>query len=172
MIDKTIRIDLPGSHDQNSDRTTPSSGVQKTVRIQPNVATTIPGAISRTAPGAAPSTTIPGGANRIPKATTVEKTVRLAMPETDVQTTSEIRTTVPNLTEDPASKLDDDKPVMKTSIEHAVATEDFVLKGVVYHNEKCLSDSSGEAQVFLVSNDEGKFVLKVYYPNFAVKKQV
>ena len=47
---------------------------------------------------------------------------------------------------------------------------DFVLKGRVYHCDKCISDNSGEAQVFLVSNDEGEKVLKIYYPNFTIKK--
>lgn len=47
---------------------------------------------------------------------------------------------------------------------------DFVLKGRVYHCIKCISDNSGEAQVFLVSSDEGEMVLKIYYPNFVIKK--
>ena len=48
--------------------------------------------------------------------------------------------------------------------------QDFVLKGKVYHCVKCLSDNSGEAQVFLVACEEGEMVLKVYYPNFTIKK--
>ncbi len=47
---------------------------------------------------------------------------------------------------------------------------DFVLKGRVYRNKKCLSDNSGEAQVFLVESDGQEMVLKVYYPNFTIKK--
>ena len=47
---------------------------------------------------------------------------------------------------------------------------DFVLKGRMYKAIKCLSDNSGEAQVFLVEGDEGQMVLKVYYPNFVIKK--
>jgi len=47
---------------------------------------------------------------------------------------------------------------------------DFVLKGRVYRGIKCLSDDSGEAQVFLVEGDEGKMVLKIYYPSFVIKK--
>ncbi len=47
---------------------------------------------------------------------------------------------------------------------------DFVLKGRVYRGIKCLSDESGEAQVFLVEGDEGEMVLKIYYPNFIIKK--
>lgn len=49
---------------------------------------------------------------------------------------------------------------------------DFVLKGRFYKSIKCLSDNSGEAQVFLVEGDEGKMVLKVYYPNFVIKKEL
>ena len=47
---------------------------------------------------------------------------------------------------------------------------DFVLKGRAYHSVKCLSDNSGEAQVFLVKSDDGEKVLKIYYPNFTIKK--
>lgn len=53
-----------------------------------------------------------------------------------------------------------------TDEEHA----DFILKGRMYRAVKCLSDNSGEAQVFLVDGDEGRMVLKVYYPNFIIKK--
>jgi serine/threonine protein kinase len=51
-------------------------------------------------------------------------------------------------------------------------TGDFMLKGRVYKGVKCLSEESGEAQVFLVRGDEGLQVLKVYYPNFTIKKQL
>jgi serine/threonine protein kinase len=47
---------------------------------------------------------------------------------------------------------------------------EFLLKGRTYHSVRCLSDNSGEAQVFLVNGDEGERVLKVYYPNFSIKK--
>ena len=50
------------------------------------------------------------------------------------------------------------------------AGTEFVLKGRVYRSIKCLSDNSGEAQVFLVEGEEGEQVLKVYYPNFTIKK--
>jgi hypothetical protein len=48
--------------------------------------------------------------------------------------------------------------------------DDFVLKGRRYRGIRTLSDNSGEAQVFLVQGDEGQMVLKVYYPNFTIKK--
>ncbi len=49
---------------------------------------------------------------------------------------------------------------------------DFILKGRLYSGIKCLSDNSGEAQVFLVEGDEGTMVLKIYYPNFTIKKNL
>ena len=47
---------------------------------------------------------------------------------------------------------------------------EFLLKGKVYRSIKCLSDNSGEAQVFLVEGSEGQRVLKIYYPNFTIKR--
>lgn len=47
---------------------------------------------------------------------------------------------------------------------------DFVLKGRLYQGVRTLSETSGEAQVFLVRGEEGERVLKVYYPNFTIKK--
>ena len=47
---------------------------------------------------------------------------------------------------------------------------EFLLKGRIYRSVKCLSDNSGEAQVFLVKGEEGERVLKIYYPNFTIKK--
>lgn len=55
---------------------------------------------------------------------------------------------------------------------HIPSSEDFMLNGVVYRNIKCLSDNSGEAQVFLVANGLKHYVLKVYYPNFSVDKKL
>ncbi len=49
-------------------------------------------------------------------------------------------------------------------------SNDFIIKGKVYHCIKCLSDNSGEAQVFLVESDGQQLVLKIYYPNFTIKK--
>ena len=47
---------------------------------------------------------------------------------------------------------------------------EFMLKGRIYQSIKCLSDNSGEAQVFLVKGEEGERVLKIYYPNFTIKR--
>ena len=61
---------------------------------------------------------------------------------------------------------------MEVTARTSSAVDDFVLKGVSYKKEQCLSDSSGEAQVFLVSRDGEEFVLKVYYPNFDINKKL
>lgn len=54
----------------------------------------------------------------------------------------------------------------------AVNEEYFMLKGIRYRKVKCLSDNSGEAQVFLVERKGQEFVLKVYYPNFNVNRKL
>jgi hypothetical protein len=48
----------------------------------------------------------------------------------------------------------------------------FILKGVRYINKQCLSENSGEAQVYLVERDGEEYVLKIYYPNFNVNKKL
>ena len=49
----------------------------------------------------------------------------------------------------------------------------FILKGETYEKRKCLSDTSGEAQIFLVEDKDGReYALKVYYPNFDVNKKL
>ena len=56
--------------------------------------------------------------------------------------------------------------------EEAAAANTFLLKADEYAMVKCLSDNSGEAQVFLVRRNGQEFVLKVYYPNFDVSKKL
>ncbi|MBQ8712908.1 MAG: protein kinase [Prevotella sp.] len=51
-------------------------------------------------------------------------------------------------------------------------SDTFVLKGETYRKVECLSDSSGEAQIFLVERDGEEYVLKVYYPNFDINKKL
>lgn len=51
-------------------------------------------------------------------------------------------------------------------------TKIFNLKGDEYEMVKCLSESSGEAQVFLVRRNDKEYVLKVYYPNFDINKKL
>ena len=53
-----------------------------------------------------------------------------------------------------------------------VAGDYFVLKGVKYKNKQCLSENSGEAQVYLVERDGEEYVLKIYYPTFNVNKKM
>ena len=52
------------------------------------------------------------------------------------------------------------------------AVDFFMLKGQRYRNVRCLSNNSGEAQVFLVERGDREFVLKVYYPSFVFKKNL
>lgn len=57
--------------------------------------------------------------------------------------------------------------------ERSNANDDvFVLKGCHYQNIRCLSDNSGEAQVFLVERSGREYVLKIYYPTFSTKKNL
>lgn len=49
---------------------------------------------------------------------------------------------------------------------------EFYLKGTKYNTVKCISKSSGEAQVFLVEKDGEQYVLKVMYPNFKVNSEL
>lgn len=49
---------------------------------------------------------------------------------------------------------------------------EFNLKGTTYKTIRCISKSSGEAQVFLVENESNEYVLKVMYPNFKVNNQL
>ena len=62
--------------------------------------------------------------------------------------------------------------MMQDTSDDELRDGDFVLKGRIYRGVKCLSDNSGEAQVFLVEGEEGERVLKVYYPNFTIKKEL
>lgn len=48
----------------------------------------------------------------------------------------------------------------------------FNLKGEVYVEKRCLSENTGEGQVFLVENGGEEYVLKVYYSNFDINKKV
>ncbi|MBQ7420376.1 MAG: protein kinase [Prevotella sp.] len=61
------------------------------------------------------------------------------------------------------------RPGSSEPVQSSVAS-DFIIKGKVYHCIKCLSDNSGEAQVFLVECGGEEMVLKIYYPNFSIKK--
>lgn len=172
MIDKTIRVTVPNSKDLHTSGDTSQLDIAKTVRKEPigtpGVTTTVTTTVK---PGT--TTTVP----RIPKATGVVKTIRITIPNANTEKPQNLSTTLPSAPKEQVSASTTSVPLdresmQKPSDDKVVAMDSFVLKGVVYHNEKCLSDSSGEAQVFLVSNDDGRFVLKVYYANFSVQKQV
>lgn len=64
------------------------------------------------------------------------------------------------------------RPATKTNTTYDDGADEFVLKGRHYTNIRCISDNSGEAQVFLVAKDGQEYVLKVYYPNFSIKKSI
>ncbi|MBO7537667.1 MAG: protein kinase [Prevotella sp.] len=53
-----------------------------------------------------------------------------------------------------------------------VSGDFFVLKGVKYRKKQCLSENSGEAQVYLVEREGEEYVLKIYYPTFNVNKKM
>ena len=63
---------------------------------------------------------------------------------------------------------------MTTTVEEDFSADGgyFILKGEKYRNQECLSDNSGEAQVFLVDKNGQDYVLKIYYPNFDVNKKL
>ena len=63
-------------------------------------------------------------------------------------------------------------PDQTDSDQQDVAGDFFVLKGVRYRNKKCLSENSGEAQVYLVERGGEEYVLKIYYPTFNVNKKM
>jgi len=81
-------------------------------------------------------------------------------------TVSSDRTSAPDVTMRPA------EPMAEPVVDMAADGDFFVLKGEKYRNLDCLSDNSGEAQVFLVDKKGVEYVLKVYYPNFDVSKKL
>ena len=63
-------------------------------------------------------------------------------------------------------------PQWNAPVDNEPTTLKFDLKGIEYDEIKCLSDNSGEAQVYLVERDGKEFVLKVYYPNFNINRKL
>jgi serine/threonine protein kinase len=91
-------------------------------------------------------------------------TVRPANPDGTVRVTSAVSTSL---------GMDGTVRADKQAIQQDNVNDDsFLLKGVKYRNIQCLSDNSGEAQVFLVEKDGEEYVLKIYYPNFDVNKSI
>ena len=107
------------------------------------------------------------------------------MENPDVDKTVHVEPAGGDMTVRPAS-MDQAEPsgsmdmTMRTTTDHGqddsatqdVAGDYFVLKGVRYKNKQCLSESSGEAQVYLVERDGEEYVLKIYYPTFNVNKKM
>ena len=107
------------------------------------------------------------------------------MENPDVDKTVHVEPAGGDMTVRPAS-MDQAEPsgsmdmTMRTTTDHGqddsatqdVAGDYFVLKGVRYKNKQCLSESSGEAQVYLVERDGEEYVLKIYYPTFNVNKKL
>ena len=75
---------------------------------------------------------------------------------------------------DVTGRMDDDQMTFRSESAQVdmVHDESFEIKGNIYRKLKCLSDNSGEAQVFLVENEGRELVLKIYYPNFSIKKKL
>ena len=107
------------------------------------------------------------------------------MENPDIENTMHVEPAADDKTERPAS-MDQMEPsgsmdtTMRTATDlgqddpgsQDVAGDFFVLKGVKYRNKQCLSESSGEAQVYLVERDGEEYVLKIYYPTFNVNKKM
>ncbi len=107
------------------------------------------------------------------------------MENPDVENTMHVEPAADDKTERPAS-MDQMEPsgsmdtTMRTATDlgqddpgsQDVAGDFFVLKGVKYRNKQCLSESSGEAQVYLVERDGEEYVLKIYYPTFNINKKM
>lgn len=80
---------------------------------------------------------------------------------------------MPQMTEDIQVSVEGTMRTDGMAVQDEQTMEDsFILKGVTYRKVSVLSDNSGEAQVFLVENEGDNFVLKIYYPNFDVKKKI
>jgi len=64
---------------------------------------------------------------------------------------------------------------VKNSQKHAdspVSGDNFLLKGNTFNNKRCISNNSGEAQVYLVENQGQEYVLKIYYPNYKMNREI
>ena len=72
---------------------------------------------------------------------------------------------------DVTGRMDDDGQ-SQTPNNDSIDTDTFEINNTYYRKVRCLSDNSGEAQVFLVENNGELLVLKIYYPNFTVKKKL
>lgn len=83
-----------------------------------------------------------------------DATKRIATPQTDSQKT-----------EHHGMKTDEISVI-------SASNKFFFIKGQKYEVKSNLSETSGEAQVFLVENKGKEMVLKLYYPNFVPKEEL
>lgn len=93
--------------------------------------------------------------------------------------TSTIRTSAPVVTADQTTTTGGTCPgdgsIMQAAAMAAVPWkqgDQLQINAVVYSFEKLLSQSSGEAQVFLLRKDEEQVVFKLYYPNATPKDSI
>ena len=99
----------------------------------------------------------------------------------DVENTIHVEPAAGDMTLRPAKDSTDHSAAMDTTMRTVghddpdfqdAAGDFFVLKGVKYKNKQCLSENSGEAQVYLVERDGEEYVLKIYYPTFNINKKM
>ncbi len=72
------------------------------------------------------------------------------------------------MNEERTQRLDDDFEASFISAK----VDSFDLHGKIYNVVKVLSETSGEAQVYLVHYKSQLYVLKLYYPNFSPKQEL
>lgn len=78
-----------------------------------------------------------------------------------------------HLTQSPAEATSTNSTTVPDATPVVVASNKFFfIKGKKYDVKTNLSETSGEAQVFLVENEGKEMVLKLYYPNFAPKEEL
>ena len=79
-------------------------------------------------------------------------------------------------TKDAGDTMDKTKAITKDQVpvvdNSNSAPEEFVLNGDSYKLKKIISESTGEAQIYLVENAGNDFILKLYYPQFKPKKEL
>lgn len=94
------------------------------------------------------------------------KTIRASMDE------AMDKTATPDLPVEPVASDVTNNLAHQEMNESTDTRKSFMVRGERYVKETCLSDNSGEAQVYLVSKDGKKSVLKIYYPNYKAKSSL
>lgn len=103
-----------------------------------------------------------------------EATRRLADPGMDdMPTHAQPQTSTLNTLQSPGDVATMAAPVQgDTMTADSTADNQIMLRGKPFQIKSCLSDNSGEAQVYLGTYEGQERVLKVYYPNFTVNKNL